>query len=178
MKVAVLGGNGQLGTDVVAHLRQAGEEVAALTHADVELTDASSVRAALRAAAPEVVVGCAAWHHLGQCEEDPQRAFAVNAAGALHVARAARELGAVVVYVSTDYVFDGAAARPYTEGACPRPLSVYGASKLAGEHLTAAGCERHYVVRVSGRRYVFAEPVRVVSIGEDALNVDFVAERR
>jgi dTDP-4-dehydrorhamnose reductase len=151
VRVAVLGSNGQLGSDLVAHLRSHGDDVVALTHADVELTDAVSVHAALAAAAPEAVVNCAAFHHLGRCEDDPARAFAVNAAGAHHVARAARDLGAWNVYVSTDYVFDGNAAHPYTEGATAAPLSVYGASKLAGEHLTAAsGGERWYVVRVSG----------------------------
>lgn len=151
MRVAVLGANGQLGTDLVAHLRASGDEVVALTHAEVEVTDAASVRAALAAAAPEAVVDCAAFHHLGRCEDDPARAFAVNATGALHLARACRELAAGLLYVSTDYVFDGSARRPYTEGDCPRPLSVYGASKLAGEHLAlGAWGERTWVARVSG----------------------------
>ena len=149
MRVAVLGGNGQLGTDLVAHLRTSGDEVVALTHAEVEVTDPASVLGALAAAAPEAVVDCAAFHHLGRCEEDPARAFAVNATGALHAARACRELGAAFLYVSTDYVFDGTAGMPYTETDCPRPLSVYGASKLAGEHLALAAWERTWVARVS-----------------------------
>jgi len=150
MKVAVLGANGQLGTDLVEHFAACGDQVTALTHREVEVEEADSVRRGLAAAAPQAVINCAAFHHLARCEEDPRRAFAVNAVGALHVARTARELGAVVVYVSTDYVFDGESDRPYTESSCPRPLSVYGASKLAGEQLTFAAAERSYVVRVSG----------------------------
>jgi dTDP-4-dehydrorhamnose reductase len=150
MKVAVFGGNGQLGSDLVAHLRQRGDEPVALVHSDADVTDAGAVRRVLAAAAPDAVVNTAAFHHLGRCEDDPGRAFAVNATGALHVARAATELGAACVYVSTDYVFDGAAREPYGEDACPRPLSVYGASKLAGEHLTLAAAPRGLVVRVSG----------------------------
>jgi dTDP-4-dehydrorhamnose reductase len=146
--VAVLGADGQLGSDLVAHFAAAGDEVAALTHADVEVADEASVRAALAAARPDVVLDTAAFHHLPSCEDDPARAFAVNAQGAHHVARAARDLGATPVYFSTDYVFDGTAARPYTEEDLPRPLSVYGASKLAGEHLTLAGGPA-WVLRVS-----------------------------
>lgn len=157
MKVIVLGATGQLGTDLVERFRAAGDDVVALGHDAVRVEDAGSVRAALSAARPDAVVNAAAFHHLGRCEEEPGRAFAVNALGALNVARAARELGSANVYVSTDYVFDGAAGRPYRENDAPRPLSVYGASKLAGEHLTLAphpvGAEkggRAFVVRVSG----------------------------
>lgn len=153
MRVAVLGATGQLGTDLVERFAADGDEVTALGHEDVRVEDAGSVRAALAAARPDAVVNAAAFHHVGRCEEEPGRAFAVNALGALNVARAARELGAANLYVSTDYVFDGAAGRPYTEDDAPRPLSVYGASKLAGEHLTRAEGDkggRAFVVRVSG----------------------------
>lgn len=160
MRVAVLGATGQLGTDLVASFAAAGDEVVALGHDDVRVEDAGSVRAALGAARPEAVVNTAAFHHLGRCEAEPETAFAVNALGALNVARAARELGAANVYVSTDYVFDGRARRPYREDDTPRPLSVYGVSKLAGEHLTlaesltesgtAGGEPGAYVIRVSG----------------------------
>lgn len=150
MKVAVLGGTGQLGTDLVEHFAAAGDEVAALGHDDVRVEDPASVRAALAAARPDAVVNTAAFHHGGRCEEEPGRAFAVNALGALNVARAARDLGAANLYVSTDYVFDGEAGRPYGEDDAPRPLSVYGASKLAGEHLTRMEGGRGFVVRVSG----------------------------
>lgn len=150
MRVAVLGADGQLGTDLAAHFAAAGDEVARLGHADVQVEDAGAVRAALAAARPEVVVNTAAFHPLGHCEENPERAFAVNALGARNVARAAREIGVAHLYVSTDYVFDGRAGRAYTEEDTPRPLSVYGASKLAGEHLALAEAGvPAWVIRVS-----------------------------
>lgn len=160
MRVAVLGATGQLGTDLVSRFAADGDDVKALSHEDLRVEDAASVRAALEAAGPEAVVNTAAFHPLGRCEEEPGRAFAVNALGARNVARVARELGAAHVYVSTDYVFDGRAGRPYTEEDTPRPLGVYGASKLAGEHLSLAEGEQRcgdgslcrpgtYVIRVS-----------------------------
>lgn len=82
---------------------------------------------------PDVVVHCAAWTAVDACEGDPERAFAVNTMGTRHVAEAARRQGAHVVYVSTDYVFDGSAERPYVEWDAPNPQSVYGRSKLGGE---------------------------------------------
>jgi len=150
VRVAVLGATGQLGTDLAAHFAAAGDEVARLGHDAVRVEDAASVRDALAAARPEVVVNTAAFHPLGRCEEEPERAFAVNALGARHVARACRELGARQVFVSTDYVFDGRAGRAYSEEDTPRPISVYGASKLAGEHLALAEAgASSWVVRVS-----------------------------
>jgi dTDP-4-dehydrorhamnose reductase len=156
VRVAVLGATGQLGTDLVAHFAAAGDDVVALGHDDVRVEAADSVRAALGAVRPDAVVNTAACHHLGRCEEEPERAFAVNALGARNLAQAARELGFANVYVSTDYVFDGRARRPYTEDDAPRPLSVYGASKLAGEHFTLAEGEgasdpvaQAFVIRVS-----------------------------
>jgi dTDP-4-dehydrorhamnose reductase len=149
MKVAVIGGDGQLGSDLVAHFAAAGDEVVALGHREVEVADLAAVRRALAGAAPEVVVNCAAFHQPLRCEEEPERAFAVNAVGARHVALAAAELAAAVVYFSTDYVFAGDAATPYAETDLPRPLGVYGASKLAGEHLTLATATRAWVLRVS-----------------------------
>jgi dTDP-4-dehydrorhamnose reductase len=120
-----------------------------LDHGRVEVTDPQSVLVALRDARPAAVVNTAAFHKVDACEEDPKRAFEVNALGALHVARACREAGARCVYVSTDYVFDGAKAEPYLEEDLPNPLNVYGASKLAGEHLVAQTCPDALVVRVA-----------------------------
>jgi dTDP-4-dehydrorhamnose reductase len=150
MRVAVIGANGQLGTDVVAALAEAGHEVVELTHDRVRIEEEASVQAVLAESRAEAVVNCAAFHDVPRCETEADRAFAVNAIGALNVARAAERLGARCVYFSTDYVFDGRKAAPYTEEDSPRPLNVYGGSKLAGEHLTLAFCERALVVRISG----------------------------
>ncbi len=101
---------------------------------------------------PEVVINCAALTNVDQCEDEPGPAFAVNAIGALNVARAAQEIGAAVVYISTDYVFGGDTTRelPYAEDDRPAPLNVYGASKLAGEFLTQTYNTRTLIVRTCG----------------------------
>lgn len=148
-KIAVVGGNGQLGHDVVEAFAAGGGEVCALTHQDLELSAFDSVAACLRALRPDVVVNTAAMHHVENCERDPPQAYAVNAVGARHLAAVAQDLGAVLIHVSTDYVFDGSKPRPYTEDDLPLPLNVYGNSKLAGEYFVRTGSEKHIILRTS-----------------------------
>jgi dTDP-4-dehydrorhamnose reductase len=145
MRVAVIGASGQLGTDLV---RVFGDRAIAITHRDLEVTDAEAVRRLLSQLGPDAVVNTAAFHRVDACEEDPDLAWRVNALGARHVALACAEINAACVYVSTDYVFDGEKGGPYTEEDRPRPLNTYGITKLAGEHYTML-CPRHYVVRVA-----------------------------
>jgi dTDP-4-dehydrorhamnose reductase len=149
MKLTVLGSNGQLGSDVCSAFIQNGDDVAPLTHSDVELTSYSSVDAALSAANPEFIVNTAAMHHVEKCEADPMAAFAANVIGAKNVAMWAKQAGAAVAYISTDYVFDGKKESPYIESDLPLPLNAYGMTKLAGEHYTAAICPKYFVLRVS-----------------------------
>jgi dTDP-4-dehydrorhamnose reductase len=149
MKVAVLGANGQLGSDVCTAFVQNGDDVAALTHADLELSSASSVHDAVSAVNPEFIVNTAAMHHVEKCEADPGAAFAANAIGAKNVAEWAKKSGATVAYISTDYVFDGKKNSPYVESDVASPLNAYGITKLAAEHYTAALCSKHFVLRVS-----------------------------
>jgi dTDP-4-dehydrorhamnose reductase len=134
MKVAVIGCNGQLGTDVVSAFASQGDKVAPLTHDDIELSSLDSVKECLLREDPKLVVNTAAMHHVENCENDPARAHAINAIGARNLALVTRELGAVLVHVSTDYVFDGGKNKPYVETDAPLPLNVYGNSKLAVEH--------------------------------------------
>src|ERR1700681_2288021 len=94
MRVAVLGANGQLGKDVAAAFLAQGDEVAALTHQDVEVTSLDSVKHALESARPEMVINTAAFHNVNRCEDEPARAFAVNALGARNVAQVTNSLGA------------------------------------------------------------------------------------
>jgi len=150
MKIAVLGGNGQLGTDVVNAFAENGDEAASLSHADLEIADLASVREALGKLQAQVIVNTAAMHHVENCELEPEKAYAVNALGARNVAAVARDWGAVLIHVSTDYVFDGSKRSPYEETDCPLPLNVYGNSKLAGEYFVRSGLEKHFVVRTSG----------------------------
>jgi len=149
-RVVVLGATGQLGSDVVDAFGLAGWDVLGLGHADVDVTDGPAVLAAVSAAHPSLVVNTAAFHHLDRCEEDQASAYAINATGARNVAAAAEDTGATLIHISTDYVFGGAKGSPYDEGDLPGPLNVYGASKLAGEHLVQASCPRAFVVRTSG----------------------------
>lgn len=150
MRVAVLGGNGQLGEDVAAAFREEGDQVTALTHQDVEIASKESVVERLENLRPEIVINTAAFHHVEKCEADPTQAFAANALGARNVAQATRSIGATLLHISTDYVFDGLKNSPYTEQDSPVPLNVYGNTKLAGEYFVRAENLRHFVVRVSG----------------------------
>jgi dTDP-4-dehydrorhamnose reductase len=139
-----------LGTDVVRALRAAdGYEVVPLRHEDVECTSSESVEVVLGNIRPGVVINCAAFVRVDECEERAEEAFHVNAIGALNVARTAARMGARCVYVSTDYVFEGRKGEPYTEDDVPCPVNVYGASKLAGEFLVRQSCPDWMVVRVA-----------------------------
>ena len=150
MKVAVVGATGQLGTDLIDALAAAGIDAVALGHDEIEVAELDSVSTALATHQPDAVLNAAAFHNMPQCEEDPARAFAVNAVGALNLARATADLGVRNVYFSTDYVFDGAKGEPYVETDQPLPLNVYGASKLAGERLSEVYAPGSLVLRVSG----------------------------
>jgi dTDP-4-dehydrorhamnose reductase len=160
MRLLVTGAAGMLGRDVVAAAGDAGHEVAALARADLDITDADAVRAAIATAHPDAVINCAAWTDVDGAEADEAGATAVNGAGAGHVAAAAAETGALMVHVSSDYVFDGDAMEPYPEDADTRPRSAYGRSKLAGERAVAQATERAAIVRASwlfgphGRNFV------------------------
>jgi dTDP-4-dehydrorhamnose reductase len=150
VRVAVIGANGQLGVDICTAFEESGHEVAALTHEKIEISDQDSVIAALHATRASAIVNTAAMHNVEQCENDASRAFAVNAIGARNLARACDELGIYLLHVSTDYVFDGAKRKPYTEVDAPLPLNIYGNSKLAGEHFVRTSCREGAVLRVSG----------------------------
>ena len=149
MRVAVIGSAGQLGTEVCQAFGAVGHDVSPLTHEEIEVTDPESVRKALRPDRPEAVVNCAAYVRVDDAEDAAESAFRVNALGALNVARICAELDALCVYISTDYVFDGEKTQPYTEEDFPRPINVYGSSKLAGEHLVRQACPKWMTVRVA-----------------------------
>ncbi len=131
MKVLVTGAEGQVGRELVEAF--AGHEVVPAGRGRLDVEDRDGVMQAMDAVQPEAVVHTAAWTDVDGCESDPDRAFQVNALGTRNVVQAARLVGARVCYVSTDYVFDGAADRPYTEWDTPNPISVYGRSKRGGE---------------------------------------------
>jgi dTDP-4-dehydrorhamnose reductase len=150
MRVGLIGANGQLGSDLVIAFSRNGDEVCALIHSDIEVTDLDSVSRTLGELRPQVIVNTAAMHHVENCEREPEKAFNVNALGPRNLALVARDLGAVLMHISTDYVFDGCKGTPYVEEDPPRPLNAYGITKLAGEHFVRCTTERHFVIRTSG----------------------------
>ena len=151
IRVAILGANGQLGTDLTDVLsRTPGIETIPLTHQDIEITDFASVKTVLTQVQPHVILNTVAFHDVPRCEQEADRAYQVNALGALHVARVAESLHAWNIYFSTDYVFSGTKQAPYVEEDLPQPLNVYGTTKLAGEMHTLTYCQRGIVLRISG----------------------------
>ncbi|MFC8432703.1 dTDP-4-dehydrorhamnose reductase [Streptomyces sp. NPDC057253] len=144
----VTGAGGMLGQDVLARLAQSGERYVALDRKALDLTDADAVSAALEEHRPAVVVNCAAWTAVDDAETREDEALAINGDGPRHLAEACARTGAVLLHVSTDYVFAGDATTPYAEDAPTAPRSAYGRTKLAGEKAVLA-TERGYVVRTA-----------------------------
>jgi len=144
--VLVLGAGGQLGGAMAEGLAVR-HEVVARARAELDVTDAVAVRAAVTAICPDVIVNCAAWTDVDGAEAQPAAALAANAWAVREMARLAGELDATLVHYSTDFVFDGETGRPYAEDDAPNPRGAYAASKLLGEWF-AAEVPRHYVLRV------------------------------
>jgi len=147
MKILVTGAAGMLGRDVMLAAGNAGHQVIGFGHAELDIADADAVGAKLEGERPDVVINCAAWTDVDGAEESEEQATAINGAGAGNVAAAAAAVGASVVYVGSDYVFDGSKGAPYVETDQTAPLSAYGRSKLAGEEETRAANKRHFIVR-------------------------------
>lgn len=150
MRIAVLGGNGQLGTDVCRAFKGEGDQVIPLTHNDIQIENLESVQRMFEIHDPEIIVNTAAMHQVDRCEVDPEAAFKVNAIGARNLAVEASRSKALLIHVSTDYVFDGKKTQPYLEGDEPMPLNAYGISKLAAEHFVRGIAAKHFILRVSG----------------------------
>lgn len=154
MRVLITGAGGQLGHEVAAVFGSAGHhQVTACSRHDLDLLSRDSVLSAITSVEPDVVIHCGAYTAVDQAESDAGTAFAVNALGTRHVVAGAEITGAQVVYVSTDYVFDGKSERPYVEWDATAPLNVYGASKLAGEsecRPTDAICRTSWVFGAQG----------------------------
>ena len=148
----LIGSTGQLAHD----LREAwaesnpGQPLVELTHADIEVSDVESVRAALLPLEPALIINTSAYHRVDEVESEPTRAFAVNASGPRHLGLVAKEIDAVVCHLSTDYVFSGRLGRPLTEADPVDPINVYGVTKAAGEMLLRETLAKHLIVRSGG----------------------------
>jgi len=150
MKLLVAGAAGMLGRDVMLAAGNAGHDIIGFGRSELDVANAAAVEKKLNLERPDVVINCAAWTDVDGAEEAEEAAMAINGAGAGNLAAVAAAVGASVVYVSSDYVFDGAKGAPYVEADQPAPLSAYGRTKLAGEEATAAANKRHFIVRSAG----------------------------
>jgi len=150
MRIIIIGAGGQLGSDLAEVLRQSHEEVVSLTRQDLDITDSRAVRAKLTHHTPDVILNCAVYHPVDECENHPENSFAVNAIAVRDLGLVANEIRAAMVHFSSDYVFDGQLGRPYTEADPTSPASVFGVSKVAGEQLLRRVLPRHYIIRTSG----------------------------
>ena len=155
MHIMVTGAAGRLGATIALEMASAGHGVTALGRQDLDITSREQVRAAVRDLRPDVIINCSAYNAVDDAERDAATAFAVNADGPANLAAEARSTSALLVHFSSDFVFDGTAVHPYAEDAPTNPLSVYGASKLAGE-IETARAGRHYVLRLESN---FGGPV-------------------
>jgi len=180
MRILVTGAGGQLGGDVVRVARRAGHDVTGCDHQQLDITDADALAHAVGVGRPDAVVNCAAYTDVDGAEADLDAAMEVNAVAAGRVAAAAHSVSALVVHVSTDYVFDGRRRRPYIEADEANPLSAYGRSKLAGEHAVAEASPNHAIVRSSwlfgagGRNFVETMLGLAAERGEVAVVTDQV----
>jgi len=161
MRVLVVGAQGQVGRGLVERARHSPNiDIVAVGRPQLDLEVPGSGAQAIAEFAPDLVVNAAAYTAVDQAEREPDRAVRINAEGARELAAAANALGAAIIQISTDYIFDGLTAEPYDESAAPNPLNVYGKSKLAGEAQVRAANTRHVIVRTAwvyspfGRNFV------------------------
>ncbi len=151
--VAVIGANGQLGSDIVKILSQKSNfTISALTHAHIDITSMNSIDRALGNQGVDVVINTAAYHKVDEIEQFPQKAIEVNAIGSRNLALFCDRYKQILVFISTDYVFgrDNTRAIPYSELELPEPVNTYGISKLAGEHFVRLFCSKYVICRTSG----------------------------
>ena len=160
MKLLVTGAGGMLGQTLSPYLAKRGHDVAAFGKEELDITDGNLVNQVVEEQCPDLIVHCAAYTQVDLAETEEEAAFAINERGTENVARAAGKLNIPVLYVSTDYVFDGSNNMPYKTSDPTAPISVYGKSKLAGELAVQRHCQNYYIVRTSwlygpyGRNFV------------------------
>ena len=148
MKILTTGAKGMLSPDLVKVLSTE-HEITGLSHQELDVTNKRDVDICINDNKPDVVIHAASYTDVDGCESNRELAFQVNADGAKNVALVCRETGSAMVYVSTDYVFDGEKSSPYIEEDKPNPINVYGKSKLAGENHVKSILDRYYIVRTS-----------------------------
>lgn len=149
MKVLVTGAGGQLGHDVMSELAARGHTGVGVDVAEMDITDAAACARVIGETAPDAVIHCAAWTAVDAAEDSPDACRKVNAVGTDNIARVCRALGCKLMYISTDYVFNGQGERPWQTDDEAAPLNVYGQTKWEGEQAVRAQVERHFIVRIA-----------------------------
>lgn len=149
MKILVTGASGQLGSDVMKVLSANGDECTGTSSLQLDITDREAVVGYIAELRPDAVIHCAAWTKVDLAEDEPERCFAVNAGGTENVALACREVSAKMMYISTDYVFDGSGTDCYEADSPVRPVNTYGESKLAGEQAVQRLLDKYFILRTS-----------------------------
>lgn len=149
MRILVTGASGQLGYDVERELERRGIEHLGTSSRELDITDREAVERLMAAYRPDAAIHCAAYTKVDLAEDEPERCWAVNADGTRNLAAACREIGAKLLYISTDYVFPGAGERSYETGDPTGPVNTYGRSKLAGELAVQSLLETYFIVRIS-----------------------------
>lgn len=149
MKILVTGASGQLGYDVERELERRGIEHLGTSSRELDITDREAVERLMAAYRPDAAIHCAAYTKVDLAEDEPERCWAVNADGTRNLAAACREIGAKMLYISTDYVFPGTGERSYETGDPTGPVNTYGRSKLAGELAVQSLLEKYFIVRIS-----------------------------
>jgi len=150
VKIALIGANGQLGTDIKSYFKEKGLDVAGLTQEDIEVCDFDVCDEVLKKIKPDLIINTAAFHRVNLCEDEVLSSFKVNALGVKNLAKICLDLDIPLMHFSTDFIFGGDKSTPYTEDDCPKPVSLYGISKLAGEHIVQYMLSKYYLVRVCG----------------------------
>lgn len=148
-KFLIIGKNGQVGRSLTQKLTRSSHQVLATGSTELDITDKEAVFQTASTFRPDIIINAAAYTAVDKAESEPQQAYAVNRDSAGYVAETAQTVGASLIHLSTDYVFDGLKKQPYTESDAVNPQSVYGASKLAGEQAVLAACSRAVIVRTS-----------------------------
>ncbi|HAQ39733.1 MAG TPA: dTDP-4-dehydrorhamnose 3,5-epimerase [Clostridiales bacterium] len=149
LKFLVTGVNGQLGHDVAKKLRELNLEVTAVGRNEFDLTDKEQIKNYITEAKPDVIIHCAAYTTVDKAEDERELCYRVNVEGTKNIAEAAKEINAKLVYISTDYVFDGEGTEPFSEGAEPNPINYYGYTKELGEQIVKKSIDRYFIVRTS-----------------------------
>lgn len=179
MKVVVTGAKGQLGQDVMKQLQRDNHEVIGTDRDDLDITNKANVLAFITEIKPDVILHCAAYTNVDAAEADEDTAYTINALGTEYLAMAAKAAGSKMLYISTDYVFDGTGTEPYEVEEPTKPLGVYGRTKLAGEEMLKKHMEQYFIVRtawvfgVGGNNFVKT----MIRLGEERGEVGVVHDQ-